>query len=338
MGRTTVRGGDAMFSTFRNTALTTITTLAGLVAPASAATFTTPGPTTFTAPATGLYDLVGWGAQGGAGSVASSSFTSVPGTGGLGAEIGGDFFLMAGETLSIVVGGQGGNGVAARGGGGGGGSFVLTATNTPLIIAGGGGGGGGVLADGLNGNDGGNGLISTSGGSGTGSDPVRPPGAGGTSGSGGTGGGADGGGGGGGLTGAGTAGGIGLALGGAADGGAGGSGAGPAAGNGGVGGGGGGFVAGGGGGGDSGGGGGGANSAGSGGSLKFSGGGGGGGGSFDGGLSNADLVLLSGVRTGNGEVTITPLFAISSVPEPTSLTLLAMGLAGLGLVLSTRRA
>jgi hypothetical protein len=152
-----------MFSKFRTITLAAnFAALAGLAMPATAATFTTPGSATFTAPVTGLYDIVGWGAQGGAGAKASSSFTSLPGLGGLGAEIGGDFLLTAGETLSIVVGGQGGNAIVGRGGGGGG-SFVLGATNTPLVIAGGGGGGGGVLDDGLNGNVGGNGLISTSG-------------------------------------------------------------------------------------------------------------------------------------------------------------------------------
>src|SRR5258708_7395524 len=50
--------------------------------------------TTFTVPTTGTYDIVAFGAQGG-------------GFGGLGAEIGGDFYLTAGEVLTIDVGGQG---------------------------------------------------------------------------------------------------------------------------------------------------------------------------------------------------------------------------------------
>jgi len=98
----------------------------------------------FTAETTGTYDITAYGGQGGQGGV---SFNPVGGTGGLGAEIGGDFSLTAGEILQIVVGGAGyGNGNGA--GGGGGGSFVIetfdgtSAVDTPLLIAGGGGGGG----------------------------------------------------------------------------------------------------------------------------------------------------------------------------------------------------
>ncbi|MEI6764438.1 MAG: PKD domain-containing protein [Bacteroidota bacterium] len=67
-----------------------------------------------------------WGAQGG-------------NTGGLGARMRGEFTGLNGQTLKILVGGQGGmNG--ANNAGGGGGSFVTTSANSPLIIAGGGGG------------------------------------------------------------------------------------------------------------------------------------------------------------------------------------------------------
>jgi hypothetical protein len=50
----------------------------------------------FTAPTTGEYDIVAYGASGGNG---------VGGGGGLGAEMGGDFNLTAGEVLDIYVGG-----------------------------------------------------------------------------------------------------------------------------------------------------------------------------------------------------------------------------------------
>ena len=86
---------------------------------------------------TGEYDIVAFGAQGGG--------TPAGGTGGLGAEIGGDLELTADEKLEIIVGGAGGTS-AGNPGGGGGGSFVLAnigGTYTPLIVAGGGGGGGG---------------------------------------------------------------------------------------------------------------------------------------------------------------------------------------------------
>ena len=64
---------------------------------------------TFTVPVTGTYQILAFGAQGG-------YADSVSGMGGLGAEIGGDFSLTAGEVLQIAVGG---------GGQGGGGSFVV---------------------------------------------------------------------------------------------------------------------------------------------------------------------------------------------------------------------
>ncbi len=88
---------------------------------------------TFTVPTADTYQILAYGAQGG-----DSGFPG--GTGGRGAEIGGDFILTAGEILEIAVGGAG------RGIGGGGGSFVVGPGNTPLVIAGGGGGAGKRLA------------------------------------------------------------------------------------------------------------------------------------------------------------------------------------------------
>ena len=92
---------------------------------------------TFTVPATGLYQILAFGAQGGTG-----TYDNFIGAGGLGAESGGDFALMAGESLQIAVGGVGSDSGGA-GAGGGGGSFVVGPGNTPLVIAGGGGGGAG---------------------------------------------------------------------------------------------------------------------------------------------------------------------------------------------------
>jgi fibronectin-binding autotransporter adhesin len=77
----------------------------------------------YVVPATGLYDILAEGAQGGA------SRTGFQNPGGLGAEVGGDIELTEGTELEIVVGGAGhiGN-PAVLGGGGGGGSFVWIAS------------------------------------------------------------------------------------------------------------------------------------------------------------------------------------------------------------------
>src|SRR5215831_14562480 len=88
---------------------------------------------TFTVPTSGLYQILAFGAQGGNLELNPGVITR---PGGLGAEIGGDFSLIAGEMLSVAVGGRGNNGA----GGGGGGSFVVDPGNVPLVIAGGGGG------------------------------------------------------------------------------------------------------------------------------------------------------------------------------------------------------
>jgi hypothetical protein len=229
---------------------------------------------TFTAPVAGTYRILAFGAQGG------NSFLNIGvvlHSGGLGAEIGGDLTLTAGEVLQIAVGGAGGGG-GGFGGGGGGGSFVIGPGNMKLVIAGGGGGGG------LN-TDGGGGLAGGGGGNGSGG------GAGGTNGNGG--GGVAGGGGGGGF----------LSAGGNSFGAGGHSFPGLAGGGGSLGGGGGGFGGGGGGFGGGGGGGGGGYSGGGGGED----GGGGGGGSFN--AADNPIVPMAGVQMGNGSVVITFVFA-----------------------------
>ena len=57
----------------------------------------------FTVPATGTYQILAFGAQGGNGKSANDAV----GAGGLGAEIGGTFGLTASEVLQIAVGGAG---------------------------------------------------------------------------------------------------------------------------------------------------------------------------------------------------------------------------------------
>jgi hypothetical protein len=254
----------------------------------------------FSVPATGDYQILAFGAQGG-----SATSGSLIGVGGLGAEIGGDFRLTVGEILQIAVGGAGGDN---GGGGGGGGSFVVGPGNTPLVIAGGG-GGGGLFSSGM-GLPGQGGLTGPDGGAAEN----------GNGGTGGNGGGASmtvgGGGGGGGffsagdtdpLPGGGTGGGAFPDLtGGSSGGGFGGGGGAGSIG-----------LDGSGGGGGYSGGGGGSRSAGAHGP-------GGGGGSFDAGT---DQILVADFRTGNGEVAIIELAA--AVPEPASIGLLAGALASL---------
>jgi hypothetical protein len=114
-------------------------------------TYTSSGTTQYiTVGTTGTYDITAYGAQGGTGGYNNQINTTKIGVGGqagLGAKIGGDFSLTAGDTLEIVVGGQGGHGDYTGGGsgGGGGGTFVFDlrgTVTTTLLIAGGGGGGG----------------------------------------------------------------------------------------------------------------------------------------------------------------------------------------------------
>jgi hypothetical protein len=72
------------------------------------------------------------GAQGGSVTVNCAA------SGGLGARMVGDFTVVPGDVISVLVGGQGqSNGADA---GGGGGSFVVAAGNAALVVAGGGGG------------------------------------------------------------------------------------------------------------------------------------------------------------------------------------------------------
>jgi len=284
----------------------------------------TGGSQTFTATTAGVYDILAYGAQGGTGANNNS--------GGLGAEIGGDFTLSANETLTIDVGGT--NPYAApQVGGGGGGTFVVDSEGNPLVVAGGGGGG---VYD----RSGTNASTTTSGTAG------NSGGAGGASGSGGSGGGDFGGGGGAGFSGgdggySGAAGGYqgsdysqGLA------GGAGYTYAHGYSGSGGYGGGGGGGALGaGGGGGYSGGGGG-----------DDENGAGGGGGSFLAADCLAGVTsdcLADGNETiatdaaypdssDNGYVEITQMSSIAPTPEPPSLTLLALGLLGIAVALKLR--
>ncbi len=85
----------------------------------------------FAVPTSGRWEIVAAGAQGG------TAF----GGGGLGARVGGEFTLSVGSMLRILVGGQGGQGDGFYAGGGGGGSFVVTGAGLALAVAGGGGGG-----------------------------------------------------------------------------------------------------------------------------------------------------------------------------------------------------
>jgi hypothetical protein len=82
-------------------------------------------------PYTGTYTIEVKGADGG-------KTTYYNYQGGEGAYMSGDFELIAGETIKILVGQAGQTVYIASGGGGG--SFVVSNTNEPLIIAGGGGG------------------------------------------------------------------------------------------------------------------------------------------------------------------------------------------------------
>src|SRR2546422_732892 len=71
------------------------------VAQAQSTNFTyTGGFQTWTVPATGVFTITAFGAQGGSGGGGSPS-------GGFGAEIGGNFSLTNGQVLTIAVGGAG---------------------------------------------------------------------------------------------------------------------------------------------------------------------------------------------------------------------------------------
>ena len=264
----------------------------------------------------GLYNITAYGAQGGTGSARLLGVNS----GGLGAEMAGQFSFTAPTTLTLLVGGSGSSCVNGYGGGGGGGGSFVVNGSTPLVIAGGGGGGSGP---------GGFGLTGTIGGTGGDFNGGIFNGAGGTDGNGGSSGtyagyglGVSGGGGGGYFSGGGNggssflgggSGGVGLNHSNSSGGGTGGEG-------GFGGGGGGGFYGGGGGGGYSGGGGGGNN-------------GGGGGGSFIDLSAVAILNAVSGVASPDGSPN--GVIIITEVPEPTILALVSVG--GLSLLLLRRR-
>jgi hypothetical protein len=97
--------------------------------------------------ATGVYTIAAYGASGGNN---TQNTRLVGGDGGL---TSGEFNLTAGETLEIVVGGEGQNG--PDGGGGGGGTFILgkvTGGSYTLLEVAGGGGGAGAFAGGATGN------------------------------------------------------------------------------------------------------------------------------------------------------------------------------------------
>jgi hypothetical protein len=105
----------------------------------------------WTVPRDGTYRITAAGARGG-------QSTNWGPWGGTGASMRGDFALVGGDKIKILVGQQGDSNYYDAGGGGG--SFVTTFDNSPLIIAGGGGGG---APSGFSGSGGKNGLTTTSG-------------------------------------------------------------------------------------------------------------------------------------------------------------------------------
>ena len=93
----------------------------------------------WTVATTGEYNIMAKGAKGG-------------GNGGNGAFMTGDFNLIAGQVLQIIVGQKGELGINSSNtsGGGGGGSFIILGTDSLLMAAGGGGGGGQINYSGGN--------------------------------------------------------------------------------------------------------------------------------------------------------------------------------------------
>ena len=105
----------------------------------------------WTVPRNGTYRITAAGARGG-------QSTNWGPWGGTGASMRGDFVLVGGDKIKILVGQQGESNYYDAGGGGG--SFVTTFANSPLIIAAGGGGG---APSGFSGSGSRNGATSTGG-------------------------------------------------------------------------------------------------------------------------------------------------------------------------------
>ncbi len=121
--------------------------LAAGTAEGATVAFTTPGYTAWTAPATGLYQVDVWGAQGG-GTYIGYSYGSL---GGLGAGVGVKVELTAGESVYLSIGAQGGNGFFAGGGGGGASAALFGSDTLTAGVIAGAGGGAGVGGFGING-------------------------------------------------------------------------------------------------------------------------------------------------------------------------------------------
>jgi len=94
----------------------------------------------WTVPVDGIYRIEGFGAQGGNSIDRNSVFVS----GGKGAKMSGEFELISGHVIKILVGQKGlSNPNRARGASGGGGTFVYNETTDTILLVSGGGGGAG---------------------------------------------------------------------------------------------------------------------------------------------------------------------------------------------------
>jgi len=139
-------------------------------------TITTQGIQEWTVPATGIYRIDVFGAQGG--NQANNYL------GGKGSTMKGQFVLNSGDVLKILVGQKGENHSGDGGGSGGGGSFVQLSSGTFIIVAGGGGGAAKWSSTFVNGK---NAVITTSGTNGDSGPGIDQGYSGGSSGSGGSG-------------------------------------------------------------------------------------------------------------------------------------------------------